>query len=77
MLMPLVMTSLSVNSECWCTLYGVQVIKFKDRQTALSFVSLLDGYYRLQENYHHHLCQDVESPMIDQLRLLRCHGPVR
>jgi len=54
-----------------------QIIDFKDRQMALSFVSLLDGYYRLQEDYHHHLCEDVESPMITQLRSLRSHGPVR
>jgi len=55
----------------------VEVVDFGDRQTALSFVSLLDGYYRLQENYHHHLCKDVESPMVNELRMLRCHGPVR
>ena len=50
---------------------------FESRQKALCFVSLLDGYYRLREDYHHHLCRDVESPLLVQLRHLRCHGPVR
>ena len=58
-------------------MYGAKVIEFEDRRMALSFVSLLDGYYRLQEDFHHHLCKDVESPMVNQLRLMRCHGPVR
>jgi len=53
------------------------VVEFEDHQTALSFVTLLDGYYRLQEDFHHHLCKDVESPLISQLQMLRCHGPVR
>jgi len=58
-------------------LCGIEVLEFENRPTALSFVSLLDGYYRLQEDFHHHLCKEVESPMLTQLRMLRCHGPVR
>lgn len=58
-------------------LYVMQTIDFADRQKAISFISLIDGYYRLQEDYHCHLCKDVESPMLNALRSLRCHGPVR
>ena len=61
----------------WFCVGNVQMIEFADRQTALSFVSLLDGYYRLQVDFHHHLCKDVESPMVSLLKTFHCHGPVR
>jgi len=57
--------------------YAAQVVEFADRAMALSFVSLLDGYYRLTEDFHHHLCEEVMSPMVSQLKTLHCHGPVR
>jgi len=65
------------KSLTYLVVYGVKVVEFEDRQMALSFVSLLDGYYRNQEDFHHHLCKDVESPMVNQLRMLHSHGPVR
>jgi len=67
----------SVVDNTTVVVVAVEVVEFESRELALSFVSLLDGYYRLQENYHHHLCQQVESPLVTQLRMLRCHGPVR
>uniref|UniRef100_A0A665VND6 Tyrosine-protein kinase n=1 Tax=Echeneis naucrates TaxID=173247 RepID=A0A665VND6_ECHNA len=51
-------------------------LEFYSVSEALSFVSLVDGYYRLVADAHHYLCKEVAPP-----RLLECiqsyyHGPV-
>ncbi|XP_053266806.1 tyrosine-protein kinase JAK2a [Pleuronectes platessa] len=51
-------------------------LEFHSLSEALSFVSLVDGYYRLVADAHHYLCKEVAPP-----RLLECiqsyyHGPV-
>nr|XP_019938074.1 PREDICTED: tyrosine-protein kinase JAK2-like [Paralichthys olivaceus] len=51
-------------------------LEFHSPSEALSFVSLVDGYYRLVADAHHYLCKEVAPP-----RLLECiqsyyHGPV-
>ncbi|XP_008322623.1 tyrosine-protein kinase JAK2a [Cynoglossus semilaevis] len=51
-------------------------LEFHSPSEALSFVSLVDGYYRLVADAHHYLCKEVAPP-----RLLECiqsyfYGPV-
>uniref|UniRef100_A0A8D3DHZ3 Tyrosine-protein kinase n=1 Tax=Scophthalmus maximus TaxID=52904 RepID=A0A8D3DHZ3_SCOMX len=51
-------------------------LEFHSPAEALSFVSVVDGYYRLVADAHHYLCKEVAPP-----RLLECiqsyyHGPV-
>ncbi|XP_018333328.1 tyrosine-protein kinase hopscotch [Agrilus planipennis] len=41
-----------------------------------SFVSLLDGYYRLTCKWTFNLCKDVTTPSLKSLYSMRCHGPV-
>jgi hypothetical protein len=41
-----------------------------------SFVSLLDGYYRLTEKWSFNICKDISSPSLAKLRKMKCHGPV-
>ncbi|XP_015930975.1 tyrosine-protein kinase JAK2 [Parasteatoda tepidariorum] len=41
-----------------------------------SFVSVLDGYYRLMEKWTYNLCADLPSPALLHLRAIKCHGPV-
>jgi len=41
-----------------------------------SFVSLLDGYYRLMVKWTFNLCNDVPTPSLQKLYALKCHGPV-
>lgn len=42
----------------------------------MSFVSVLDGYYRLSIKWTFNLCRDVTTPTLDRLHNLKCHGPV-
>ncbi|XP_029155540.1 tyrosine-protein kinase hopscotch [Nylanderia fulva] len=42
----------------------------------MSFVSALDGYYRLSIKWTFNLCRDVTTPTLDRLHDLKCHGPV-
>ncbi|NXN06982.1 JAK3 kinase, partial [Indicator maculatus] len=45
-------------------------------QEALSFVALLDGYYRLTADAHHYFCTEVAPPrLLEDLENL-CHGPI-
>ncbi|KAF7696634.1 hypothetical protein HF521_005052 [Silurus meridionalis] len=44
-------------------------LEFSSLSEALSFVSLIDGYYRLTTDAHHYLCKEVVPP-----RLLECDG---
>lgn len=45
-------------------------------QEARSFVSLLDGYYRLTANAHHYLCCDVAPPRVVMSEANGLHGPM-
>ncbi|KAK3088870.1 hypothetical protein FSP39_024808 [Pinctada imbricata] len=53
-----------------------QVLGFTSMEVAESFVSGLNGYYRLLSDYYMSLCQQVEPPSQKTLTDLRCHGPV-
>ncbi|KAJ8011204.1 hypothetical protein DPEC_G00055740 [Dallia pectoralis] len=43
---------------------------------ALSFASLIDGYFRLTVDAHHFLCTDVAPPSVVRNLQEGCHGPI-
>nr|KAF6378500.1 Janus kinase 1 [Myotis myotis] len=43
-------------------------LKLSSHEEALSFVSLVDGYFRLTADAHHYLCTDVAPPLIVHLK---------
>ncbi|TRY95840.1 hypothetical protein DNTS_021378 [Danionella cerebrum] len=49
---------------------------FSTSMEALSFVSLIDGYYRLTTDAHHYLCKDVVPPHLLEAIKSYCHGPI-
>uniref|UniRef100_A0A8C1E6L4 Tyrosine-protein kinase n=1 Tax=Cyprinus carpio carpio TaxID=630221 RepID=A0A8C1E6L4_CYPCA len=49
---------------------------FSSSMEALSFVSLIDGYYRLTTDAHHYLCKDVVPPHLLEAIESYCHGPI-
>ncbi|KAF8794893.1 Tyrosine-protein kinase JAK2 like protein [Argiope bruennichi] len=53
-----------------------QYIQFNDTAQRHSFVSFLDGYYRLSEKWTFNLCKDLPTPSLLKLRAMKCHGPV-
>uniref|UniRef100_A0AAX7U952 non-specific protein-tyrosine kinase n=1 Tax=Astatotilapia calliptera TaxID=8154 RepID=A0AAX7U952_ASTCA len=53
--------------------FGVQMIS---SQEAHSFVSLLDGYYRLTADAHHYLCHEVAPPRVVWSEANLLHGPI-
>lgn len=53
-----------------------QELEFSVLSQALSFVSLVDGYYRLVADAHHYLCKEVAPPRLLECLQSRCHGPL-
>ncbi|XP_036917670.1 tyrosine-protein kinase JAK2 [Sturnira hondurensis] len=51
-------------------------IELSSLREALSFVSLIDGYYRLTADAHHYLCKEVAPPMVLENIQSNCHGPI-
>ncbi|XP_062290858.1 tyrosine-protein kinase JAK2a isoform X2 [Scomber scombrus] len=51
-------------------------LDFPSLSEALSFVSLVDGYYRLVADAHHYLCKEVAPPRLLECIHSYCHGPV-
>nr|XP_057928354.1 tyrosine-protein kinase JAK2 [Doryrhamphus excisus] len=49
---------------------------FQTLKEALSFVSLVDGYFRLTIDSNHYFCQDVAPESILEGIKNRCHGPI-
>uniref|UniRef100_A0ACB8ERH3 Tyrosine-protein kinase jak2 n=1 Tax=Sphaerodactylus townsendi TaxID=933632 RepID=A0ACB8ERH3_9SAUR len=50
--------------------------EFHSLRDALSFVSLIDGYYRLTADAHHYLCKEVAPPSVLENIQSNCHGPI-
>lgn len=46
-------------------------------QEARSFISLLDGYYRLTADAHHYLCHEVAPPRVVLSEANGLHGPMQ
>uniref|UniRef100_A0A7N6AKU8 Tyrosine-protein kinase n=1 Tax=Anabas testudineus TaxID=64144 RepID=A0A7N6AKU8_ANATE len=51
-------------------------LEFPTLSEALSFVSLIDGYYRLTTDAHHYLCKEVAPLRLVEAISSRCHGPI-
>jgi len=51
-------------------------LKFTTNAMLMSFVSGLDGYYRLSIKWTFNLCRDIITPTLERLHKLKCHGPV-
>uniref|UniRef100_A0A665VLH1 Tyrosine-protein kinase n=1 Tax=Echeneis naucrates TaxID=173247 RepID=A0A665VLH1_ECHNA len=51
-------------------------VKFQGLKEALSFVSLVDGYFRLTTDSSHFFCQDIAPPSILEGLKSHCHGPI-
>lgn len=51
-------------------------LEFHSLSEALSFVSLVDGYYRLVSDAHHYLSKEVAPPRLLECIQSYCHGPV-
>lgn len=51
-------------------------ITFASNNSMVSFVTLVDGYYRLAVKWTFNLCRDFLTPSLHTLHLLKCHGPV-
>ncbi|XP_046425755.1 tyrosine-protein kinase hopscotch isoform X1 [Neodiprion fabricii] len=51
-------------------------LKFGTNALLLSFVSGLDGYYRLAIKWTFNLCRDLITPSLQKLHKMKCHGPV-
>ncbi|CAJ1060820.1 tyrosine-protein kinase JAK2 isoform X1 [Xyrichtys novacula] len=49
---------------------------FQSLKEALSFVSLVDGYFRLTTDSSNYFCQDIAPPSILERIKNHCHGPI-
>lgn len=50
--------------------------QFRVLRDALSFVSLVDGYYRLTTDSQHYFCEEVAPPRLRRNLDNLCHGPI-
>lgn len=51
-------------------------LKFNSLPVMWSFISHLDGYYRLTCKWTFNICKDAPTPSLQKLYLMKCHGPV-
>ncbi|XP_028817296.1 tyrosine-protein kinase JAK2 isoform X1 [Denticeps clupeoides] len=51
-------------------------LEFQTLMEALSFVSLVDGYFRLTTDSSHFFCQEVAPPSLLKDLKSHCHGPI-
>uniref|UniRef100_A0A673HTA9 non-specific protein-tyrosine kinase n=1 Tax=Sinocyclocheilus rhinocerous TaxID=307959 RepID=A0A673HTA9_9TELE len=51
-------------------------LKLASHEEALSFASLVDGYFRLTVDAHHFLCRDVAPVSLEKNLREGCHGPI-
>ncbi|XP_018575344.1 tyrosine-protein kinase hopscotch [Anoplophora glabripennis] len=51
-------------------------LKFHSIPVMYSFISLLDGYYRLTCKWTFNICKEVITPSLQKLHAMKCHGPV-
>uniref|UniRef100_A0A9J7Z4V4 non-specific protein-tyrosine kinase n=1 Tax=Cyprinus carpio carpio TaxID=630221 RepID=A0A9J7Z4V4_CYPCA len=52
-------------------------LKLASYEEALSFASLVDGYFRLTVDAHHFLCRDVAPVSLEKNLREGCHGPIK
>ncbi|KAL3288357.1 hypothetical protein HHI36_002805 [Cryptolaemus montrouzieri] len=51
-------------------------LKFNSLPIMWSFISHLDGYYRLACKWTFNICKDATTPSLQKLYMMKCHGPV-
>ncbi|XP_044747142.1 tyrosine-protein kinase hopscotch [Coccinella septempunctata] len=51
-------------------------LKFNSLPVMWSFISHLDGYYRLSCKWTFNICKDAPTPSLQKLYMMKCHGPV-
>ncbi|RZF41575.1 hypothetical protein LSTR_LSTR000289 [Laodelphax striatellus] len=51
-------------------------LRFETEKSFLSFMGLLDGYYRLMVIWTFNLCNNFQTPSLQSLNAIKCHGPV-
>lgn len=56
--------------------FPLQELQLLSRAEALSFVALVDGYFRLIVDAHHYLCKEVAPALVVQNTETGCHGPI-
>lgn len=54
----------------------VQEAEFPGLPEALSFVALVDGYFRLTCDSRHYFCKEVAPPRLLEEEAELCHGPI-
>lgn len=54
----------------------LQELDLEKHEKALSFTTLVDGYFRLTADAHHFLCREVAPPSVELNILEGCHGPI-
>uniref|UniRef100_A0A8C5D6T7 Tyrosine-protein kinase n=1 Tax=Gouania willdenowi TaxID=441366 RepID=A0A8C5D6T7_GOUWI len=59
------------TQDSWC-----MEVQMNTSQEARSFISLLDGYYRLTADAHHYLCREVAPPRVVLSAVNLLHGPL-
>lgn len=59
------------------SLFSFQELQMASRAESLSFVALVDGYFRLTVDAHHYLCKDVAPASVVRNISNSCHGPIR
>lgn len=57
--------------------FFLQELCFAVHEEALSFASLVDGYFRLRVDAHHFLCRDVAPVSMEMNVREGCHGPIK
>lgn len=69
--------TMTENNVCISTDTHCMIIHMKSPREAQSFVSLLDGYYRLTADAHHYLCREVAPPRAVLSEANGLHGPIQ
>lgn len=56
---------------------GIPVYLTMDNSLSMvSFITLVEGYYRLCVKWTFNICKEFTTPSLVKLRALKCHGPV-
>lgn len=59
-----------------CVLLAPQLLCLHSQAEALSFVALVDGYFRLTADSSHYLCHEVAPPRLVTSIQNGIHGPL-
>lgn len=51
-------------------------LKFNSKSAMHSFISVMDGYYRLTCKWTFNICKELYTPSLQKLFAMKCHGPV-